>query len=97
MIRTAPQVTGPWSEPQVFYRPPKAKEDSLFNAGKEHPEFAREGGKVLYMTYIDSSVYVPHTARDHLAVKGGTLGMGAKTAGRAQATGRSSATITSIF
>ena len=60
VIRTAPQVTGPWSEPQVFYRPPKAKADSLFNAGKEHPEFARQGGKVLYMTYIDSSVYVPH-------------------------------------
>ena len=60
VIRSAPQVTGPWSEPEVFFRPKKAKHDSLFNAGKEHPEFSREGGKVIYMTFIDSSVYVPH-------------------------------------
>ena len=60
VIRTAPEITGPWGPPEVFYRPPKAKEDSLFNAGKEHPEFSRLGGKIIYMTYIDSSVYVPH-------------------------------------
>lgn len=60
VIRTAPELTGPWSEPQVFFRPAKTLPDSLFNAGKEHPEFARDGGKVTYMTFIDSSVYVPH-------------------------------------
>lgn len=60
VIRTAPEITGPWSEPEMFHRPPKAKADSLFNAGKEHPAFAREGGRIVYMTYIDSSVYVPH-------------------------------------
>jgi len=60
VIRTAPQLTGPWSEPQVVFRPEKTLPGSLFNAGKEHPEFAREGGKVTYMTFIDSSVYVPH-------------------------------------
>ena len=60
VIRTAPEITGPWSEPEVFHRPPRAKPDSLFNAGKEHPAFAREGGRIIYMTYIDSSVYVPH-------------------------------------
>jgi hypothetical protein len=59
-IRTAPAITGPWSEPEIFHRPPRARPDSLFNAGKEHPEFARAGGRVLYMTYIDSAVYVPH-------------------------------------
>lgn len=60
VIRTAPEMTGPWSEPQVVFRPEKTLPNSLFNAGKEHPEFAREGGKVTYMTFIDSSVYVPH-------------------------------------
>lgn len=60
VIRTAPQMWGPWSEPQVVYRPAKTNEKSLFNAGKEHPEFAREGGRVTYMTFIDSEVYVPH-------------------------------------
>lgn len=60
VIRTAPQMWGPWSEPQVVFRPEKTNEKSLFNAGKEHPEFAREGGRVTYMTFIDSEVYVPH-------------------------------------
>ena len=60
VIRTAPQMWGPWSEPQAVFRPEKTNERSLFNAGKEHPEFARDGGKVTYMTFIDSEVYVPH-------------------------------------
>jgi hypothetical protein len=60
VIRSAPRITGPWCEPEVFYRPLKTKPDSLFNAGKEHPEFARQDGKIIYMTFIDSSVYVPH-------------------------------------
>lgn len=60
VIRTAPQLTGPWSAPEVIFRPAKTKPDSLFNAGKEHPEFARDSGKTTYMTFIDSSVYVPH-------------------------------------
>ncbi|MBZ2194877.1 DUF4185 domain-containing protein [Occultella gossypii] len=60
VIRTAPEITGPWSEPQVVFRPEPTRPDSLFNAGKEHPEFARDGGRVTYMTFIDSSVYVPH-------------------------------------
>lgn len=60
VIRTAPELTGPWSQPQVVFRPERTRPDSLYNAGKEHPEFAREGGKVTYMTFIDSSVYRPH-------------------------------------
>lgn len=60
VIRTAPELTGPWSEPQVVYRPERTRPESLYNAGKEHPEFARENGKVTYMTFIDSSVYRPH-------------------------------------
>lgn len=60
VIRTAPELTGPWSEPQVVYRPEMTTPASLFNAGKEHPEFARDGGKITYMTFIDSSVYAPH-------------------------------------
>ncbi|ACQ79691.1 hypothetical protein Bcav_1433 [Beutenbergia cavernae DSM 12333] len=67
VIRTAPELTGPWSEPQVVYRPERTRPESLYNAGKEHPEFAREGGKVTYMTFIDSSVYRPHLIEITLA------------------------------
>jgi len=48
-------LTGPWSEPEVVYRPERTSDEALFNAGKEHPEFAREGGRVIYMTFIDST------------------------------------------
>lgn len=67
VIRSAPEISGPWSEPETIMRPERAKPDSLFNAGKEHPEFSREDGKVIYMTYIDSSVYVPHLVEITLA------------------------------
>ncbi|AQP45587.1 DUF4185 domain-containing protein [Tessaracoccus flavus] len=60
VMRTTPEMWGPWSEPQVVYRPEKTNSKSLFNAGKEHPEFAKDGGRVTYMTFIDSEVYVPH-------------------------------------
>lgn len=60
VIRTAPELTGPWSEPEVVFRPERTSDAALFNAGKEHPEFARDGGKVTYMTFIDSTVYAPH-------------------------------------
>lgn len=67
VIRAAPAPSGPWSEPEVFHRPPKAAPDSLFNAGKEHPEFSRENGRITYMTYIDSNVYMPHLIEITLA------------------------------
>lgn len=35
VIRTAPAITGPWSEPQVVFTPEKTTPESLFNAGKE--------------------------------------------------------------
>lgn len=60
VMRTAPELTGPWSEPEVVFHPERSSDDALFNAGKEHPEFAREGGRVTYMTFIDSTVYKPH-------------------------------------
>jgi hypothetical protein len=60
VIRTAPKITGPWSAPQVLYRPRQTEPPCMFYAGKEHPELAREGGRIIYVTYVDSSVYMPH-------------------------------------
>ena len=60
VMRTAPRITGPWSEPELFFRPPRTSVEDLFNAAKEHPELQRQGGKVMYVTYINSAEYAPH-------------------------------------
>ena len=67
VIRTAPRITGPWSEAEVFFRPQMIKDNDLFTAGKEHPELRRAGGKTLYVTYVNSSVYAPHLLEVTLA------------------------------
>ena len=59
VMRTAPEISGPWSEPELVCEFTKPKPDTFFYAGKEHPEFARQGGKVIYVTYINSAVYMP--------------------------------------
>lgn len=59
VLRTAPDVVGPWSDPEVIFRPKKIDKGDLFYAAKEHPELAREKGKVIYVTYVDSRSYAP--------------------------------------
>ncbi len=59
VLRTAPQRTGPWSAPQVVYRPKKVNDKALIYAGKEHPELARENGRIIYITYVSSAKYAP--------------------------------------
>jgi uncharacterized protein DUF4185 len=58
-MRTAPQITGPWSEPQIVYRPERITDSDLIYAAKEHPELASQDGRVLYVTYVNSATYVP--------------------------------------
>jgi hypothetical protein len=60
VMRTAPEIFGPWGEPQVIYRPGKAASDDLIYAAKEHPELARESGRVIYVTYVNSANYAPN-------------------------------------
>ncbi|MCA9258348.1 MAG: DUF4185 domain-containing protein [Planctomycetales bacterium] len=59
VLRTAPEVWGPWSEPQLVYEPPRLGDDDLIYAAKEHPELARADGRIVYLTYINSTTYVP--------------------------------------
>jgi hypothetical protein len=59
VMRTAEKLTGPWSAPQVAYQPERIGDDDLIYAAKEHPELARENGKVLYVTYVNSATYIP--------------------------------------
>lgn len=64
--RTAPKPWGPWSEPVDLWRvsPPAwdypVPYPALIYAGKEHAELAEDGGRVLYLTYIEFEEYFPH-------------------------------------
>lgn len=63
VMRTAPQPWGPWSEPTTFwtYEPaPDKKYPVIAYAAKEHPELARDGGRVVYVTFIEHEEYFPH-------------------------------------
>jgi len=57
--RTAPSITGPWSEGTVVYQPERFKDTDLIYAVKEHPELARADGRILYLTFVNSRTYVP--------------------------------------
>jgi len=51
--RTAPALTGPWTGPTVFHRPPESDGPNAFvYAGKAHPELA---GADLAVTYVANS------------------------------------------
>ena len=64
--RTAPQPWGPWGAPVVLWTadvPPRDKPlpyPTLIYAGKEHPTLAADGGKTIYLTYIEFEDYFPH-------------------------------------
>lgn len=59
MMRTAPQIIGPWSDGQVVFRPESTQQNETVYAAKEHPELARENGKIMYITFVNSATYIP--------------------------------------
>jgi hypothetical protein len=59
VMRTAPAITGPWSDAEIIYRPEKIKDNDLIYAAKEHPELARDDGRIMYVTFVNSTTYVP--------------------------------------
>ena len=71
VMRHAPHLEGPWSEPQEIYRPPESDAPNAFvYAGKSHPELV---GSDLVLTYAangddkslatDMSIYFPRFVR----------------------------------
>jgi hypothetical protein len=70
IVRTAPDLTGPWTEGEVIYRIPEmqpgpAHDKNIFcYAGKEHPEL--ETRSELLFTYVCNTMSVPElvTRRD---------------------------------
>jgi hypothetical protein len=59
VLRTAPQIFGPWSDGQIIYRPERINDSDLIYAAKEHPELSRNNGQVIYATFVNSSTYLP--------------------------------------
>lgn len=51
MLRTAPALTGPWSEASTIYTTDrKGKEGNTYDT-YVHPEYSEENGRVLYLTH----------------------------------------------
>ena len=66
LLRTAPQLTGPWTEGQVLYKMPEmqpgpSRDKNVFcYAGKEHPEL--EAGSDVVFSYVCNTTAVPELA-----------------------------------
>lgn len=59
VMRTSPEITGPWSEPITLYEPPMLEEGTFYYAAKAHPELSDASGQTCYVTYVDSQRYTP--------------------------------------
>lgn len=66
LLRTAPELTGPWTEGESIYKVPEMQsstpgydKDTFCYAGKEHPEF--EHGDLVF-TYVCNTFAVPKLA-----------------------------------
>lgn len=51
---------GPYKQIGEIPTPKRAMSNGFCYAGKEHPELAVSGGRVIYVTYVDSSIYWLH-------------------------------------
>jgi hypothetical protein len=60
--RTADSATGPWTAGESIFKakPITGKAKTFYYAAKEHVELATDGGRVRYLTYVDSEEYWPH-------------------------------------
>jgi hypothetical protein len=59
-LRSAQAPWGPWDEGETIWQVKPASPDAFSYAAKEHPELARAGGRILYVTFVDSHDYWPH-------------------------------------
>ncbi len=60
VARLADRPWGPWSEPVRLYECPRESKPAQgvsCYAAKEHPQYARDGGRVIYFTVVDGRVF----------------------------------------
>ena len=68
IVRTAPEITGPWSAGETIYHIPEMKDSpgrdkNVFcYAGKEHPEFEEPGS--LLITYVCNTMKAPELTKN---------------------------------
>jgi hypothetical protein len=60
-LRLAPRPEGPWSGPLTFADGLPALDGSWDYALIAHPELAREGGRVEYLTYFRPGIFLDGT------------------------------------
>lgn len=65
IARTADNPWGPWSGMTELYQvktdhPVNLPYPQLIYAGKEHPALSKDGGKTIYVTYVEFEEYYPH-------------------------------------
>lgn len=56
-LSLAPHPWGPYKEFAVIGAPRQALQKNPVYAGREHPELAEDGGRIIYLTYVDSQRY----------------------------------------
>jgi hypothetical protein len=61
IVRTAEHVWGPYSDPQPIVVVPHAASTEMVYLGFEHPRFAVDGGKLVFVSYCQ-----PHFTNNSL-------------------------------
>jgi len=74
VARTSEHPWGSWSEPVLLWKveplfPATDKFFPLIYAGKEHPEMSPDGGKTIFLTFIEFEEYYPHLVKIELEKK----------------------------
>ncbi|MDD2772569.1 MAG: DUF4185 domain-containing protein, partial [Elusimicrobiales bacterium] len=57
VVRLADNPWGPWSNCSIIYKCSTDKTDANCYAGKEHPQYAKQNGKIIYFTLVDNSTF----------------------------------------
>ena len=65
VARTSNTPWGKWSQPVELFQVELPEQNNLpypalIYAGKEHPYLSKDGGKTIYVTYIEFEEYYPH-------------------------------------
>jgi len=58
-MRSSNSPAGPWNKPLTIYKPQGSRRKDSCYAAKEHPEYSKDLGKSIYVTYVSHQRYFP--------------------------------------